>query len=118
MNSVGSNQSNEIAASILQNSTHDNFALVFATENQGKLIYVPQIKKWHIWSGDRGVWVEDDKGYVIDEVRKFCRRYNRDGRKTLGKWSFIRDVEKLCQADQQNLKLRFEFLHQHYNVEH
>ncbi|SVD83311.1 uncharacterized protein METZ01_LOCUS436165, partial [marine metagenome] len=116
MNSGDSNQSNEITEALLQNLTHDNFALAFATENQHKLIYVPQIKKWHIWSGDRGVWVEDDKGYVIDELRKFCRRYNRDGKKTLGKRSFIDDVEKLCRADQHHFVVNMDLLNGNSNV--
>ena len=116
MSSVDSNQSNEIAAALLQNPTHDTVALAFATQNQHKLIYVPQIKRWHIWSGDTGVWVEDDMGYVTDEVRKFCRQNNRDGRKTLGKRSFIDDVEKLCRADQHHFVVNMDRLNGNSNV--
>lgn len=90
-------QESPVIGALLQNPTEDNVALAFAERHQGEYAYLHGTGKWFKWDGTR--WQEDVTRLVSHDIRNLARNYNKEGKATPAKNSFISGVDNLCRTD-------------------
>jgi putative DNA primase/helicase len=86
-------------------------ALAFSAEQDGRLLYVPELRHWLYWDGRR--WVQDTTLVVIDTARAICRRHaaRADAQAKGASWVSnvasahkVAAVERLARADRRHTR--------------
>jgi putative DNA primase/helicase len=79
--------------------TQDLIAREFVVENRHWIRFDHYRGKWYVFDKKRGIWRCDEKGSILDKVRRFCAERDSPHNPKLGRANTIRGIEDLARVD-------------------